>query len=171
MTLPLIPATWTGEAFEPRPNFRTVADKVYVIGEVYMMAAQEMRSASSHAHYFASIAEAWRNLPERLAPHWPSPDHLRKAALIKAGYCDQRTLVASSKAEASRIAAFVRPMDEYALVSVSGATVVVLTAQSQSYKAMGKAKFNASKEAVLNVLADVIGVSPQELSINAGRAA
>jgi hypothetical protein len=62
-------------------------------------------------------------------------------------------------------------MDEYALVSVSGATVVVLTAQSQSYKAMGKVKFNESKAAVLNVLADVIGVSPHELSINSGKAA
>jgi hypothetical protein len=163
MTLPTIPATWTGEVFEPRRSFRASCDKSFTIGESYILVPQEQRGAAAHAHYFASIGEAWKNLSDELAARWPSPEHLRKAALIKAGYRDERTLVASSRAEALRLAAFVKPMDEYAFVSVSGSTVVVLTAQSQSYRAMGKERFAASKSAVLDILSELIGVETREL--------
>jgi hypothetical protein len=167
MALPLIPCVWSGEAFEPRPAFRKIADAEYVIGECYVLEAQEQRSAASHRHYFAAIAEAWGNLPERLADEFPSPEHLRKKALVRAGYRDERTMVASSKAEALRLAAFVRPMDGYAVVSVSGSTVVVLTAKSQSLRAMGKEAFQASKDAVLEIVAGLVDVTPDALLRNA----
>ena len=56
------------------------------------------------------------------------------------------------------MAAFVRPMDEHAVVLISEAVVSVYTAQSQSFRAMGKERFQASKDAVLEALADMIGV-------------
>ena len=93
-----------------------------------------------------------------------SAEHLRKAALIKAGYRDERSVVCGSAAAAERVAAFVRPLDDFALVSVSGASVVVLTAKSQRVRAMGKAQFEASKEAVLNAVAELVGTTTAELT-------
>lgn len=139
------------------------ADRAYVIGEVYRLVPHEERSARSHNHYFASLHEAWTNLPEEAAERFPSVDHLRKWALIKAGFRDERSIACSSKAEAQRIAAFVKPMDEFAVVVVREAVVVVLTAKSQSVKAMGKQDFQASKDAVLEIVSELIGVKPDQL--------
>jgi hypothetical protein len=164
MSAPPIPCTWTGEAFQPQPRFAKMADEHFVIGQAYRMAPVEDRSRASHGHYFAMINEAWANLPEALIDQYPNPEALRKKALIKAGYRDERSIVAASKAEAQRVAAFVRPMDDTAVVVVHEAVVLVLTAKSQSLRAMGKADFQASKDAVLAVLADLIGVAPAELS-------
>ena len=57
------------------------------------------------------------------------------------------------------MAAFVKPMDEFAIVTVSEAVVNVWTAKSQSVKAMGKKDFQASKDAVMAILAEMIGTA------------
>lgn len=144
-----------------KPRHARAADKAYVVGQVYILTAAEERSAASHRHFFSAVNEAFANLPD--GHGFASPNHLRKAALIRAGYRDERSVVCGSKAEAQRIAAFIRPMDEYAVVSVSGCSVVVLTAKSQDMRSMGKAVFEASKTAVLEILADMIDVAPAEL--------
>lgn len=166
MNAPL-PFRWTGEAMEPLPAFTRRCDAAFVVGEVYNLDAIEERSAKSHAHYFASINEAWQNLPENLVEQFPTSEHLRKWCLIRAGYHQSRDIVAASKAEALRLAAFVKPMDSYAVVTARGAVVTVYTAESQSMRAMGKQRFQESKDAVLSLLAAMIGTDPIEL----GRAA
>jgi len=177
-----MPFQWTGEEMRPTRGFAALADKQFVIGEVYVLGeADQERSGASHRHYFASVHEAWLNLPEREAERFPTSEHLRKYALIKAGYCDVRDMVCASKAEAVRVGAFVKPMDPYALVVVSAAVVRVYTAKSQSHKAMTKRVFQESKDAVLGVLAGMIEVSREQLlgfnggeeatGSNAGRAA
>lgn len=171
MTYTAIPFVWDGECFVPHKRFQQECDRRFTVGQGYLLAPQEHRSAASHRHYFASINEAWLNLPESEAARFPTAEHLRRFALIRTGYADQRQLVASSKAEARRLAAFVRPMDEYAIVSVEGCPVTVFTAQSQSMKAMGKARFQASKQAVLDWVANLIGTTPAALSENVRSAA
>lgn len=160
---------WDGEAM--RPLNPRAADRQYVVGEVYNLDVVEDRSAASHRHFFASVNECWQNLPHDIADRWPTPDHLRRYALIRTGYRDERTIVASSQAEARRVAAFIKPMDEYAVVSVHGAAVIVWTAKSQAVRAMGKQVFEGSKDAVLGFLAEMIGVTPEQLTANTGRAA
>lgn len=152
---------WDGEAMVPL-NPRA-ADRMYVVGEQYRLEPREDRSAASHAHYFAALNDAHANLPDDLAERFPTPGALRKYALIRAGYRDERSIVAASKAEARRIAAFIRPMDEFAVVSVHDAAVVVWTAKSQSMKAMGKKAFGESKTAVLGFVAELLGCSPDQL--------
>lgn len=164
---PPIPCQWTGEAFVPIGRGRRDADRYFVIGERYTLVEEKQRSAASHRHYFAQVNEAWANLPEERMRDFASADHLRKFALIMTGFRDERTLVASSRAEAQRLAAFVRPIDEYAVVTVEGSLVRVLTAKTQNMRAMDKATFQASKDAVLAYLAEMIGVEPEAL----GRAA
>lgn len=163
MDTPLI-FTWSGEAMEPLPRYHNLVNREFVVGETYRMEIIEERSAKSHNHYFACIAEAWKNLREDAAERFSTPEALRKFALIKTGYHDSRSIVAASKAEAGRIAAFIRPCDEFAVVVVDGATVTVYTAKSQSLKAMGKDAFSASKNAVLDYCACLIGVKPRALA-------
>ncbi len=154
-TIPLA-FSWDGDAMIPRLSKQ--ADAQFVVGETCMLAVQEQRSAVSHRFYFASLHEAWLNLPEDQPERWPTCDHFRKWLLIRAGYRDERSIVAASKAEALRLAAFVRPMDDFAVVTVSGVVVTVATAKSQSLRSMGKAQFQASKQAVLDLAAEMIGV-------------
>lgn len=157
--------------YEGDGEFRTVssfwasrADRAFVVGEVYRMVEHHDRSMNSHRHFFAAINEAWKNLPDELLDEYPTPEVLRKKALIRKGYRDERTLVCSSKAEAQRVAAFIVPTDEYAVVTFRDAVVRVWTAQSQSVKAMGAKDFQQSKSDVLDFIADLLGVSTDELA-------
>jgi hypothetical protein len=170
MTAPPLPCQWDGEAFRPLPRFARIADKHYVVGETYSLVTHEERSEASHRHYYAALHEVWQNLPDPWATMFPTSEHMRKHALIKAGYCDQRSIACASKAEAQRVAGFIRPMDEYAVVIASEAVVTVYTAKSQSYRAMGRKDFYASKEAVLGWCASLIGTTADELQ-RAGEAA
>lgn len=168
---PPIPMRWDGEAMVPLPRLAAEADRAFVIGQVYRMVEHLDRSMASHGHYFAELNEAWANLPDDLAALYPSAEHLRKAALIRTGHADSRQFVASSKAEALRLAAFMRPVDEYAIVSVAGATVTVWTARSQSMRAMGKRAFETSKADVLGYVAGLIGTTRPALAENARQSA
>lgn len=163
MSAPL-PFIWNGEAMEIDPRFRKQADKDFVIGERYRMTVQEERSAASHNHYFAILDTLWDTLPEHETERFPTVEHLRKYALIRAGYRDERSIVCASKAEAQRMAAFIKPIDEYAIVATSEAVVRVWTAQSQSKKAMGAKRFQESKDAVIGEVARMIDAEPSALS-------
>ncbi len=158
-----IACRWDGESFIPVKAHARIADANFVVGETYVLEPVEERSGISHRHYFAAIRDAWSNLPEAAVLQHPSPENLRKTALIKTGYADRRDIVASSKAEALRLAAFIRPMDAYAIVTVTGCVVTVWTARSQSLRAMPNGEFQRSKTAVLEYCATLIGVTVREL--------
>lgn len=160
---------WSGEAMTPlQPG---AAARQFEKGEWYTLEVREERSTASHNQFFAALNEGWQNLPETMADRFPSADHLRKWLLIRTGYRDEVTYVAASKAEAPRLAAFIRPLDDFAVVTVSEATVTVYRAKSQSVRAMGKAEFQRSKDAVLGLLAEMIGTDRKALDANAGRSA
>lgn len=157
--------------FKALPKFHKTCDEHFVVGGLCRLSETEERSMSSHRHYFAAINDAWLSLPDHLATQLPTAEHLRKFALIKTGFHDQRSIACASKAEAQRVAAFIKPLDEFAIVIPSEAVVTVYTAKSQSMKAMGRKRFQESKDAVLGYVADLIGVSREQLSEEAGRAA
>jgi hypothetical protein len=69
-----------------------------------------------------------------------------------------------------RVMAFAKARDEFSLVTVNKNTVTRFVAKSQSMRAMGKVEFQASKDAVLEVIAGLLEVSKGEL-IAAGEAA
>lgn len=158
-TVPLL-FRYEGEGeFKPATDYwGRRADQSYVVGEVYRLVAHEDRSQASHNHYFASLQNGFDNLPDAMRDQFPTVEHMRKKLLIRAGYADERSIVCASKAEAQRMAAFIRPIDEYAIVSVREAVVRVFTAQSQNMRAMGAKAFQESKQAVLDQLDDMLGV-------------
>ncbi len=158
---------WTGDTMKPLGRFARLAAEAFKAGEQYRMEAIEARSWASHAHQFAWLHyDAWLNLPERYAkePWAQSSEHLRKYALISTGFCNTQTWVCGTKAEAMRWAANMRPEDEYSIVVAQGPTVVRYTAKSQSVRAMGAKDFQASKTAILDFIAGLLGVDAAELA-------
>lgn len=162
---------WDGEAMQALPRFAKLCDRQFVVGQTYTLVVREERSTASHGHFFASVNECWKNLPEDEAERWPTAEHLRKWALVKTGYADERSIVCASAAEARRVAAFVRGFDEFAVIVASGPVVKVFTAKSQSERSMDKTEFQDSKTKVLELLSGMIGVTRKELQDNAGRSA
>lgn len=149
---------------QPLPRFHNVVNQEFTVGEVYRMEVIAERSINSHRHYFAALHEIWLNLPDDEAVKFATAEHLRKHCLIMTGYRDERKFAASSPAEARKIAAFIKPRDEYAIVSVAGNVVIEWTAKSQSMKAMGGPTFQKSKSDVLDFASAMIGVSPDQMA-------
>ena len=159
MSAPL-PLRYEGNGdFRVMSNYWSMrADKDYVVGETYKMVEHHDRSGVSHNHYFAVVTQAWGTLPDHLLETYPTVEHLRKKALIWKGYRDERSIVASNMAEAQRLAAFVKPMDDFAVVTVKDTVVRVWTAKSQKKSAMDAREFQQSKSDVLDFIDDLLGV-------------
>lgn len=171
MTIPAV-FEWTDDGvMKPLGHFSRLCDKQFVVGLKYKMDVIADRSSASHRHYMASVTEAFANIPEQHANRWPSPDHLRKWALIKSGFYHEDTFTCATKAEAMRWGANMRALDDYSEVIVEGRTVSRRTAKSQSYTAMERKEFQESKDLVLALLSELIGVTPEELKRNAEQAA
>lgn len=166
MTAPPIPTRWNGEAFDLLPQFRKMADREFVIGQVYRLVEQNERSEVSHNHEFAWLKEAWQTLPEHLADEFPTPEHLRKRALVIAGFYTEQIIDCGTRTAALRVAQGLkaRPGEEFSVVSIGGPLVVIRTPKSQSRRAMDKAEFQASKTGIMEVIAQMLGVSPAELA-------
>ncbi len=152
-----------GGHFIPLASHKRYVRDTYGDGEIVTFTVLEERSQASHGHFFALINQAWQNLPEEYADRFPSADHLRRWALIKSGWREERTTVCASVEEAERTAAFVKPIDDYAIVVRHECVVIVWTAKSQSMTAMGKADFQQSKDDCLRVLSELIGTDVSNL--------
>lgn len=161
---------WKDGMFVPDgARFASYCDEAFGEGEVVTFERHEERSTASHNHYFASIKTAWDNLPEG-DERFPTPDALRKWALIRGGYCTKTECVCDSPEQAAAVAAFTGNAEGVILV-VRENVVVKYTAKSQSMKAMNKAEFQLSKTVVLDTIAELLAVKRRRLEDNAGRAA
>lgn len=156
---------WDGEAMQPAaPVFAKRCDEVFVIGQRYNLVEHEDRSDKTQGHQFAWIREAWQSLPERLAEQFPTPEHLRKRALIDCGFYDETIVDAGSNAAALRVAVIFKAIDDFAHVVVRGSLVVRRAAKSQSRRTMDRNEFAASKTAILDHIASLLEVDPATLA-------
>lgn len=122
-----------------------------------ILKSAKARTQKTHSHYFALIHDAWESLPEAISGEFPSPEHLRKYALIKAGFCTTHKMICAHNKAAIEASALVMDLDEFAICEVQQNIVSIYRAQSQSYKAMGRDVFQRSKERVLEVLSEMVG--------------
>jgi len=156
---------WDGESMRPASDFwASRCDRSYVVGETYKLVEHHDRSDASHNHYFAAIQNGFDSLPDELKAEYPSTEHLRKKALIRKGYRNERDIVLSSKADAERVAAFMRPIDDYAVVVNVNNVVRIWTAKSQKKSAMDNREFQQSKTDVLDFIANLLGVTTDDLA-------
>ncbi|MEM9762119.1 MAG: hypothetical protein AAF968_06370 [Pseudomonadota bacterium] len=152
---------WTGEGLRLARGMARAFRGVEP-GERLVATLRRPRSQASHNHYFAEIGNAFANIPEfqQDQPWAATPETMRKHALIAEQYCQVQAIDAGSNAAAERVRIGIRAvLMDYSVILVRGSSVVVYTAESQSMKAMGKARFQASKDAVLSwIAANVYGV-------------
>src|SRR6202034_4377926 len=157
------PYRWSGSALVPLPRFAKMCAEQFTAGAIYRMKEDEQRSEKSHDHFFGCVKAAFENLPEHVADRFASPEHLRKWALIRSGFRSERTIIFQADDDAECTALLAQELDEFAVVLVEGRIVAVYTAKSQKLKrangdGMGRAEFEASKEAVLRVCSELIGI-------------
>lgn len=134
-------------------------------GEVHGWQMAEARSKASHDHFFVCINQAWKNLPEDLGDEFPSPEHLRKWALIKSGFCTRTTILCANAEEAAKLAAKTAQMDRYSLVEIAEDSsplkrrrvVTIWTADSQRKDEMGRKIFQEAKDRALHVVSELLG--------------
>ena len=162
----------TGEvirAMIPRPHFQKQCNHQFVLGEGYVLDIHDDISDASRGHYFASLKDAWMNLPEEIGKQYPTIEHLRKYALCHTGWANERTIVCDSEQEAKRLAITIRAFDGFAVIVRRGEVVKIWTARSQSARAMTKEDFQKSKTDVLDYVANLIEVKRSELEKQAGK--
>lgn len=144
-----------GEEWVRKSHADALADKL----------REKQRSQATHNHQFAEIADLWANLPicHAGAPYAASAEAFRKHGLIVTGFCDVATVAfetpEQARAGAPFIADLARKAHGYALTVARGPLVVCSTPHSQSFKAMGKERFHASKAAVLEWGHGLLGVT------------
>jgi hypothetical protein len=161
-----LPFMYEGDGrFAALPRAKAACAEHYGQGEVVMLAPVEERSEVSHRHEFVWLKDAWASLPEHLAAEYPSPEHLRKRALIATGWALMRDYACASRAEATRLAATLKAeLDEYVVIQLQDTVVRVFRAKSQGYRKMNREDFQASKTAILEWVAGLIGVTPEQLT-------
>jgi len=164
------PFTWDGERMLTKDSayWRARAAERWEVGRLYNLVEYRERSGASHNHEFAWLDDAWKNLPEGVDAMYPTPQHLRKRALIDAGYFDEEIIDVGTHDAALRVASFVRRKDDFAMVIVRDGFVFVRTAKSQSRRAMKKKEFQDSKQAVMDRVEDIIGV-PRGTYLDSGK--
>lgn len=160
-----IDMVWRDGALHPATLFyaRKAAEQ-WGDGEVLSVTAREDRSSKSHRHYFACIKAAWENLPPPHDARFKSPEALRKHVLIRAGHCTTREIVCNSARDAATFASYLQEMDEYSLVIVNGAILTHYKAKSQAGDYQDKKEFQKSKQDVLEILAEMLGISVRTLT-------
>ena len=146
--------------YEGNGVFRCIRPKQVTVpvGSVSGWQMAENRSSESHRHFFAVVNEAWKNLPEDMADDFPSPEHLRKWSLIKAGFCSETRIVCANNSEAMTLATKAKSLDKYSLVAIDEKTVTIWTADSQRRDAMGRQAFQEAKERALHIISNLLGV-------------
>lgn len=164
---------WDGQAMKPATSYiAKKAAEQFKPGEKIIFEQVFERSPESHRHFFASVHEAWLNLPEKYRLEYPTSEHLRKRALCVTGFHYRTDYPCKSEAEALRAAAMLRTVDEYAVVCIEPGNVVVrLVAKSQRTRAMRNKEFQESKTAVLAYCWQLCGVDPETGEVETGRAA
>jgi hypothetical protein len=151
---------WDGAVMAPLLRCFKAAQQRFQAGEQYRMWVEHDRSQASHNAYFAELTEQWRKLlwgPR--GADFPTVEHLRHHALIRTGFCDIASEELPSAEAAERMAAFLRGLDALELAEVSSFDncLTIKTAVSQSRAVMGTRGFQASKAAVLDYVARLVG--------------
>lgn len=168
-----LPFIWNGEAMVPSERFAALAKRQFTKDASYVLEPHEPASHKERGFYFASIREAHDNIDGETLARYPTPEHLRKWALIKAGWRKENHTVCDTADDALKLAAFLRRLDDQAVVVVRENVVQIFVARSQRIGNpedgfMTQDEWKKSKQDVLDILSQQIGVTRRELE-RAGR--
>lgn len=168
MPLRPLPFEWNGEAMIPSERFRALAKRQFVKGRSYVLEPHDPVTHKERGFYFASIKEAHDNLSPEAVANYPTPEDLRKWALIKAGWRHENFTVCESADQAAMLAAFLRKLPGHKIIDLRDNVVRLYLARSQKIGDpddgyMTQEEWKKSKQDVLDVLSQTIGVTRREL--------
>lgn len=75
------------------------------VGATVAFEPQKARSSAQERRWFGRIKRAWDNLDDDLRARFPDPEALRKWALIRAGWCENKDSVLETEEAALAYAA------------------------------------------------------------------
>lgn len=93
------------------------------------------------AAFFATLKDVYRNFTDEHRLRWKSIEHLRKAALIQVGHCEQSTIILHNNETAVAVAALVQQKDRYCIIDIYDNVMVTFTAKSLARSAIHKPQF------------------------------
>lgn len=150
----------------PIMRFATLCGRQFELDEDYPLGPVEGIPSRSRAAIFAQVHDTWNNLPES-DKRFPSDEHLRKTALVKAGWATHSQTNWKTKADARQHAVDLRKVDAFAVISVHGEgdswTVDVWVAKSIAAGQISADEFREVKKKALAWLASLTGNTPAEL--------
>ncbi|MBS0369030.1 MAG: hypothetical protein JSS57_07515 [Proteobacteria bacterium] len=151
-------------AFVPvRGVARVVASK-YEAGLGYLLEPAVLGSTPFERMFWAVLQNGWSQLRESEHATYPTSEHFRKRALIKAGFYRMSEAVFDTPADAARAGAIAQMDDEYSVVLVKGEVMRRFTAMSMKVRnKKDRDNFRTMADAVLALLADKIGVTVDDL--------
>lgn len=159
-------------AMVPLQRYAVVAKRQYgEDGSEHTLTPLEERSMASHNQYFAAVGEGFKNLPEEIAPRFPSVEHLRGWLLCETGWCDEDEFTVDDEHSRKSLIKWIRDESPYAQIHQRGSKVLVRRPKSQSMAAMKKQAFQDSKRDVLDLLESMVRVPKGTLMREAGRSA
>lgn len=168
---------WQGDVFEPLPSEQAHCNDTFTVGAIYKFEPVYPRSMNSHRHMFAFIREGYDQLPEEWAQQFENAEHLRAWLLIMERYANVEEFQFDTPRDmetsfhlAQKLA---RLEKSYAIIRKRPAELryFVITPKSMSQRNMPPAEFREAKNKLLARLSSMIGITPEELRDNAGRAA
>jgi len=149
-------------AMVPLPRFVQLATRQYEVGEQYAMGPVENIPGRSRAPLFIAVKEAWNNLPED-DKRFPSDEHLRKRALVAAGWAHHTQHVLDTVADAIKVVEGFRKLDAYAVIKRSENVVDVWIAKSIGAGAITAEDWKVVKQRALDFVAEVANTTRTEL--------
>lgn len=146
-----------------RTAYATLSDAMED-GKIYDIEIVQERSQKSHGHFFASLSEAFSNLPELHRLDIPSIEHLRKRALIHTGWAHTFKIPCASGRAMNDLWKLMRETDEYVVCLPDPKTHVltVYKARSMSKKEMRPKEFQQCKDDVLKWAWGLVGMEPPD---------
>lgn len=135
-------------------------EKMFGAGQEITFEELGDRNMNRHRMYFARLKELWLTLPESMAEDFPSPEALRKFALVRTGYCTQKKIVCRSNQDAIETAAFIESLGTYVICEVVMRVLTIWVPQSQAVRNMGKSEFDKSVTDVLDYCERLVRSEP-----------
>jgi hypothetical protein len=151
-------------------RFVAQADRELVVGQRYIMEAVDEEQSARDRAYHASIRDAWVNLPESMAEQFSNATDFRRWLLVECGFCDVAKLAFASSKAANAALPFLQSGG--AQLAVVGSVVVVKRPWSQKLRGgMDKETRRRSYRETQDLASSLIGVRPEDLQRESGRAA
>lgn len=161
-----VPLLWTWRDGAMHPASKVWANRAaeqFHAGELVKLERVEERSGKSHAHLFAIIRASWLTLPEELALEFPTSEHLRAWLLIRAGHCTIMKVACPDRKTAMDFFRIAQALDEFAVVMLSDSVITISRAKSISYREVQGKQFQVIKSTVMDILADMLHITKEQL--------